>query len=651
MNQNNALIVIKWSIRIAGSLTALIGGIFLLVWMTGIGNEFSVRDIVIPKTNLALALLLSSLGLLLLSPESIGGPRRLTGAVFAAMAMLVGTLTLSEHLIGWDLGIDQLLATEVHGVTRTASPNRMGPPASLSMTLAGLGMLALAVRRRTLVPYLGLAICVVNLLPAVGFIYGIHEFYSNPRLTGISWVAVVALFFLGIALVLAERETGPMVVLMRHDAGGALLRRMLPLVILIPLVLGFIWTQGQFYGLYDAAVGTGMLIIALILLFTLLLWQSADHISRMAAAEAEAERIAYERTERIQAMDKDMRLLSELLTNSSQPFTIGYPDGSLRLYNPAYLRLIGYSEEDIKLVKWTDITPPEWRDHEARMLERLRITGEPVYYEKEYIRKDGTRVPVELLVHRRNDDSGNLQYYCGFITDITERRKYEEQLRTSQEQLRALSASLQAAIEEERVRISREIHDELGQMLTGLRMDLSLLAKKLPDYQKSFAPKIESLLTHVDTLIKAVRRISIELRPSELDDYGLIAALESLAKDFGDRYKIQCEFISSIEDTDLGKEISINVFRILQEALTNIARHANAAKVNITVEEEEGNLRLIVEDNGRAITEEDIADRRSVGILGMRERAHVLGGSLRITGHPGKGTTLLLLIPLEGLRK
>jgi len=227
MTAHSSSAFVTWGIRVAGALASAVGALFFLVWLAGGGNEFPVQGIIIPKTNAALALILSGAALLLLAPENAGGLRRPAGGVLAAAAGLLGALTLGEHLFGLDFGIDQLLATEIPGVARTASPNRMGPPASLSMVLVGLGLLAVAFRRRAVAPYVGLAVCVMNLVPAVGFLYGIHGFYDQSRLTGIAWPTVVALSALGIGLVLSEDKRGPLALLLRDDAGGALFRRML----------------------------------------------------------------------------------------------------------------------------------------------------------------------------------------------------------------------------------------------------------------------------------------------------------------------------------------------------------------------------------------------------------------------------------------
>jgi PAS domain S-box-containing protein len=159
----------------------------------------------------------------------------------------------------------------------------------------------------------------------------------------------------------------------------------------------------------------------------------------------ELEKRITERTEEIEAINKERQVLSDLLMYSSQPFGIGYPDGSFGLHNVALRELIGYSEEEMKTIKWPDITPLEWLKDEAKMLEELERTGQPVHYEKEYIRKDGSRVPIELLIHRTNDESGNLQYYYAFITDITERKQAEVVLKQREKDLEKKTRNIEEA--------------------------------------------------------------------------------------------------------------------------------------------------------------------------------------------------------------
>jgi len=228
-----------------------------------------------------------------------------------------------------------------------------------------------------------------------------------------------------------------------------------------------------------------------------------------------------------------------------------------------------------------------------------------------------------------------------------ERKRAEEELRRSREQLRALTAYLQSVREEERVKIAREIHDDLGQSLTALKMDLAWLKGKLPGDQRPLQDKAEIMMELIDSMIHTLRRISTELRPAVLDNLGLTAAIEWQAQDFQNRTGIRCELKRTLNDLQLDQNISTTFFRIFQETLTNVTRHAKATEVKISLEEKQSKLILEVKDNGRGITEEEVYGSNSLGILGMRERTLLLGGELQISGVAGKGTTVTVRIPLN----
>lgn len=227
-----------------------------------------------------------------------------------------------------------------------------------------------------------------------------------------------------------------------------------------------------------------------------------------------------------------------------------------------------------------------------------------------------------------------------------DRTRAEEERERSLRQLRALSARLQAVREEERIQIAREVHDELGQALTGLKMDLSWLARRLPQDQQPLLQRAHSMLGLVDSTIHTVREISTRLRPGVLDHLGLAAAIEWQVQDFEARTGIRCRFTSGLEEIPLDRDRSTAMFRILQETLTNVTRHAGATSVAIRLEEIAGSAILEVQDNGRGITESEVSDRKSLGLLGIRERTLVLGGGVQISGIQGKGTTVRVRIPI-----
>ena len=255
------------------------------------------------------------------------------------------------------------------------------------------------------------------------------------------------------------------------------------------------------------------------------------------------------------------------------------------------------------------------------------------------------------------NEAGEPLKILGAAQDITERKRSEEQLRTSREQLRALSAHLQSIREEERVNIAREVHDELGQVLTALKMDLSLLNYKLMESsavipRRMLFDEIKSMSKLVDITIQSVRKIVTELRPEVLDHLGLMASIEWQAQEFQTRTGIVCNLESNLESIEMeDRDCSTALFRIFQEALTNVARHSNATRVDIVLKEEGDTLQLRVKDNGRGITETEISNAKSFGLLGIKERASLFGGQVEIQGDLGKGTLLSIIIPLSALRK
>ncbi|MEW6002846.1 MAG: histidine kinase, partial [Nitrospirota bacterium] len=239
--------------------------------------------------------------------------------------------------------------------------------------------------------------------------------------------------------------------------------------------------------------------------------------------------------------------------------------------------------------------------------------------------------------------------------DITEQKRSEEklkqareELKKSYEQLRNLSEHLQSAREEERTHIAREIHDELGQALTALKMEVSTLATKLYPNHKPLIQKTELILRHFDETIQSVKKICSELRPSVLDHFGIVEAIRWQAREFQERSGIKCDVLIEPEEITLDENLSTVIFRIFQETLTNVIRHAKATQVEASLKKKDGEIMLEVKDNGKGITEKKISGApKSFGLIGIKERIHHFGGSLEIKGIRKKGTTLTVSIPLK----
>ena len=262
------------------------------------------------------------------------------------------------------------------------------------------------------------------------------------------------------------------------------------------------------------------------------------------------------------------------------------------------------------------------------------------------LRADGEEFPIEASISQTGQ--GMERFYTVILRDITVRKRYEDELKRQQQELRELSARVLEAREEEKTRIARELHDELGQLLTALKMDMSWLRERMADGEA--ARKAAEMSAMLDQTVSATRRISADLRPLMLDDLGLADAANWLVEDFAKRSGIECR-IQLPEDGGLehvSKPVATAVYRAVQESLTNIARHASAKRAWVLLAVDDGAVQVEVEDDGRGISPQDLAKARSLGLKGMRERITYLGGSLDIAPAPRGGTRLRLRVPAKG---
>jgi PAS domain S-box-containing protein len=280
-------------------------------------------------------------------------------------------------------------------------------------------------------------------------------------------------------------------------------------------------------------------------------------------------------------------------------------------------------------------------------------TGQPCDFEFRLLQSNGDLRTIHAHVDHFSDSSGIVNRLIGTAQDVTARRKSEEEIKRSREQFRALSAHLQGVREDERTKIAREIHDELGQMLTAIKLDVAVMQKdfvniKPKSISESLNQNAASIHSMIDSAINSVRHISAELRPVYLD-LGVIEAIEWQSQEFQNRTGIECKFRSQTNDLDLDKETSTVMFRILQEALTNVARHSEAKAVRIDLKRENGSFVLRVSDNGKGIQDSELLDPKSFGLLGMKERIGYVNGELKILGKPKKGTTVIAKVPVPSI--
>ncbi len=342
----------------------------------------------------------------------------------------------------------------------------------------------------------------------------------------------------------------------------------------------------------------------------------------------------------------------QLVDNINEGIVMQNKKGIITYTNERFLDMIGYKEEEVvgkSITRFLGGGILKRRE----IQEAAKENGTSKASEVSWKRKDGDRIFTILSPKNIYDEEEKLKGRVSVLTDITDRRQAEKELHKSRELLRKLSLHLQTAREEESKRIAREIHDELGQQLTAIKMDISWLSNRIdPEVEggKEFLKKMHSMSSLVDKTIQTVQKVTAELRPGLLDDLGLVPAIEWLAQEFENQTDIPCRIKLFCELVDIDPDCSTAIFRISQEALTNVARHAKATRVNISLKEDDGALVLKIRDNGKGIAADEVFAPSSLGLMGMRERIRPFGGELIISGSP-KGTTLTVTLPVDRVVK
>lgn len=357
------------------------------------------------------------------------------------------------------------------------------------------------------------------------------------------------------------------------------------------------------------------------------------------------------RREKLEALKESELRFRSLIERSFDAIIMLDSNGKILYASPSTARVIGYSPEELAGASLNDFA-------QADVVARIMGYPDPgvedaryaIPFEGRMNHKDGSRRWIEGVARNMLEDPSLAAIVVNY-RDVTDRKKAAEVLERSHNELRSLSEHLQSVREEERISIAREVHDELGQLLTVLKMDLALLERDLtsgvqPLGEPSLKDQIEEMMTMVDGIIHSVRRIATELRPQVLDELGLTEAIEWEAERFQSRSGVRCQLHLEVDGLQLDAERTTALYRILQEALTNVARHAQATSVDVTLERKNGFLILEVKDDGRGMPEESSDGTKSLGVIGMKERALILGGELDIRSESGRGTTVRLQIPV-----
>ena len=337
------------------------------------------------------------------------------------------------------------------------------------------------------------------------------------------------------------------------------------------------------------------------------------------------------------------RDFSDAMLNSLPGVFYFYDKGGKFLRWNRNLEIIsGYSGEEIARMHPLDFFVGAEKEYIAQRIQEVFENGTSDA-EANFVLKNGELIPYYYTGKRIEIE--NVPYLIGMGIDITRRKHAEEELAKRAEQMRALASHVESVREDERTRIAREIHDEFGQFLTAVKMDLAWVSRRLPAGDEK-SERLNQASALVDENVRLVQRIATELRPGLLDDLGLITALDWQANEFSKRTGLLCQLNFPEHDLKLDPSLNTTLFRIFQETLTNVARHAQASRVDVSLQEKDQTLLLSVHDNGRGITETELNDPYSLGLLGLHERVAQWEGKLIIRGEAGRGTTVTVQIPL-----
>ena len=787
------MLLLRWSKYFAIFVFA-VGILVLAGWTWDIGFfKRPIPHLTAMNPLTALNFLLAAGSFLLLSPNSstslsrspFATKRRMMGTILAGLVLLIGLLRMAGPLPGLHQPVDQLLFAHRLAADLPGNlPNQMAPQTAFCFFLLSLSLLTLdrlEISGHLPSQYIALLIAMVGLFSLVGYLYRVQTFYGAFTYVPMSVHTSTCFLLLAVAILFVHPGKGMMKELTSSHIGSVIGRSLLPFVVLLPILLGYLRLLAYWHGLVTTEFGVAILVASIIFTFSVIIWYNTRVLNRKDQQKQAVEKKLIESEERFRLIVGSVKDYAILMLD---------PSGKIISWNEGAQRIKGYNEEEIigrhmsifytpaeiahgephynllqaekfgrfeqegervrkdGSVFWANIVFTAIRDPNGKLLgfakvtrditERKRSEAQITYMarlmedtsdaifsmdtsynirtwnkaaellygytfaevkgklartvlktqmsedvldairekmtrngywkgEIYYLTKAGTRLTVLLSASAVKNSEGAPDGFVMVCRDFTERKKLELQLEQfnkeleeqvrkktaelnqSYQDIRQLASHLQDIREEERAGIAREIHDELGQQLTGLKMDLSWMSKrKAMQEDNELRQKAVTVTSLLDTTIMTVRRIATELRPSILDDLGLVAAIEWQCQEFERRSGICTEFNSTLAEFVHSSAIAIGLFRICQESMTNVARHAAASRIRISLQEElDEYILLKIEDDGKGFEVRTTGSKKTLGLLGMKERALMMGGEFRIDSEPGKGTTLFVTVPIK----
>lgn len=620
-----------------------IGAFALLGWVidSPVLQGAIVRGVTM-KANTALGLILAGTGLLLLRPEQPSLLRRMTGRGVVGALALFSLAVLSQHALGWDLGIDEMLFTEAPGALATMAPGRNGIISCLSFIFLALGLLAIAERSRWMHGVAqGLALVggAVMLVPLVGYAYGVLPFYGIAKFTGIAANTACAFLVLHAGMFFARRETGPAAVVSSEFAGGVMARQFLIPALAGSIIIGWLCVTGIRREHFEPAFGIALMLVSLLIVHGLLIRRTAAALNAIDESFRRGE-------ERYRSLVEASAQLVWTTDPQGGDIQVSRGDSSIQ---PAPVQRVAFHEQ----------IHADDRKRVAMVWQHSLRTGETYRAEYRVRRPDGRDRHMADTGIAVRGAGGSIREWIGVTADITERKRAEESLRELSEtlerrvqqrtaQLRALASELTQTEARERRRLAQVLHDHLQQLLVVAKMRLSLLRQRGADTDLTASLReVEDLIAES---IQASRSLTLELSPPILYDGGLAPALDWLARRVLDQHKLVVDVETSPDAEPADEAVKTLLFEAVRELLFNTVKHAGVDEARVTMSREGSRITVLVEDAGAGFDPAAIASDETLGdhfgLFSIRERLALMGGDMSIESSPGKGTRILLSAPL-----
>jgi len=577
----------------------------------------------ITKFNTALSALLTGISFLLITL----GKQKRTALVLALLVLLISCITLAEYAFHFNAGIDELFFKDA--VTPVANyPGRMSLGSALQFLVLPFVLLSIAYKKEKFITELLLIpLWSVSFIIVMGYFFQLGKSVSFNGYSKLSLLAVLISFLLISAVFFGKSENGFLAPFTKKTSAAKVNGRALIISIFLSLAFGWLRLQGELYGLYVHNFGIVLMGFFIVLM---LIYITRFNTIRLNRAEEQIKR--------------EKELSENVLGSIPGIFYLFDSNGTFLKQNKLFAKITGYEEQEIERMHPLDFFEETKKQRMQQLIAAVFEKGS-VTAEELFVTKSGRKIPMLFTAVRMMYDGQPCVVGTGL--DISERKKAEEEVQLVNAQLRELTKHMENLREEERLHIAREIHDELGQQITVLKVNLGWLQNNAEADKAEKQERLAKMMELSDKTIHTIRKISTDLRPPVINDLGLAEALKLSAKEFQSQTGINVNFYTELDMLQLSSATATALYRIYQECLTNIARFAKATVVESSLDLHDGSLLLSVSDNGRGFSIEELTQRKTLGVIGMRERAFMIGGVFSIHSEPGEGTHVQVTVTLE----